>query len=656
VSEMAVARSGSWPSPISAEMVAEGGLSLSEPHIGGGHVYWIEGRPLEGGRQVIVRGGPFTDPVDVIPEGFNARTRVHEYGGASYWLAGDTVFFSNFDDQRLYRRDPGSDPRPITPSSDARMRYADGCPLAGGDLAVCVRERHGDTPGADVVNEVVALPMDGSLDAWVVAGGRDFFAFPRPSPDGRRIAWTCWDHPSMPWDSSEVWVADLDERGRSSGARRVAGGPGESVQQPSWSPDGILHFVSDRSGWWNLYRLPVLVGGSGGDGAEALHPLDAEFGQPSWEFGLSSYAFLEDGRIACTYGIGGEHHLALLDPGSGEMLELDLPYTSFFPMELRVEGSQLVFVAGSPTIPHQVVSLDFTSRAVEVIRASCELAVDEDFISVPSAIDFPTEGGEGAHGLFYPPTNPDARGPDGDLPPLLVFTHGGPTDNAAAELDLRKQFWTSRGFAIVDVDYGGSSGYGREYRERLKGRWGIVDVHDCIAAARFLAERGDVDGARTAIRGGSAGGYTTLCALTFHSGMFAAGASYYGIGDVEALARDTHKFESRYLDGLIGPYPERTDLYHERSPVRFTDMLATPVILFQGLEDEVVPPSQAERMIEALGAKGLAHAYLSFEGEQHGFRRAENVKASLEAELSFYAQIFGFEPAGNVPRVHIENL
>jgi dipeptidyl aminopeptidase/acylaminoacyl peptidase len=640
---------GSWPSPVTAAMVAEAGRSFSDVWIAGGETYWVESRPLEGGRQVLCRSAPYSEPVDVTPEGFSARTKVHEYGGAPYWVDGETMVFAGFEDQRLYRQAGDSvEPVAITPESGGRNRYADGRFIAGGELMVCVRERHEDD---GVVNELVALPADGSSEPWILTGGRDFYAYPRPSPDGRRLAWICWDHPQMPWDGTELWVAELGERGETaSGARRVAGGPRESVLQPAWSPDHALHFVSDRTGWWNLYR-----GGDGDEPAEALWPIEAEFGGPLWSLGQSNYAFLSDGRIACVYLREGEGHLALMDPGAGEMLDLDLPYTSFGP-EMDAEGMQLAFVAGGPATPQAVVALDFTSRAVDVLRESSELAFDASFVSIPRHIAFPTEGGRTAHALLYAPRHAEVTGPQGELPPLLVVSHGGPTSQADSEFAMGKQFWTTRGFAVVDVDYGGSSGYGREYRERLNGQWGVVDVMDCIAAARHLAEAGEVDGERMAIRGGSAGGYTTLCALTFHADVFAAGASYYGVADAEALAQDTHKFESRYLDNLIGPYPEEAELYRARSPIHFTDLLAAPVILLQGLEDEVVPPAQAEAMVEALRAKGLPYAYITFEGEQHGFRKAENIRRALQAELYFYSKVFGFESADTHEPVAIQNL
>jgi dipeptidyl aminopeptidase/acylaminoacyl peptidase len=643
-----VAPYGSWRSPISAELVAAGGVALEEVKVAGDAVRWLEGRPLEGGRRVVcgVAPGGGGEPEDLTPEGFNVRTRVHEYGGGSWAVHGDILFFANFDDQRLYRQDPGSPPRPITPEPPtlAAHRYADAAITPDGRVLVCVRERH-EADG--VINELVTLPADGSEPPAVLAGGRDFYASPRLSPDGRRLAWLEWDHPNMPWDGTELKVAELSAGVPVGEPRREAGGPDESIFQPEWSPGGTLHFVSDRTGWWNLYRIQ--------DGqVEALAPMQEEFGHPQWVFGLARYAFLPGGRIACIHGLGPLQRLGVLDP-DGHLADLDLPFTAFYPPQLRAVGDRLACVAGSPTRDAAVVLIDPAGGQVEVLRQSGDQELDPGYLSVPRQIEFPTEGGQTAYALYYPPANRDFTGPDGERPPLLVTSHGGPTAEVVSLLADGYQFFTSRGIAVVDVDYGGSTGYGRAYRQRLAGRWGIVDVDDCVAAARFLADGGEVDPRRLAIRGGSAGGYTTLCALTFRD-LFAAGASYYGVADAEALARDTHKFESRYLDRLIGPWPQAAELYRQRSPIHHTERLSCPVILLQGLEDEVVPPAQAERMAAALDAKGIPHAYLAFPGEQHGFRRSENIKRAVEAELYFYSRVFGFELADPVEPVPIAHL
>jgi dipeptidyl aminopeptidase/acylaminoacyl peptidase len=639
---------GSWASPISAELVAAGGVSLDEVRVAGGHLYWVEGRPLEGGRQVVCRARPGGAAEDLVPEGFNARTRVHEYGGGAYAVAGGTLFFSNFADQRLYRLDPGAGgPRPVTPEppAPAAHRYADACPTPDGRRLVCVRERH---DGGEVVNELVAVPVDGGGPPVVLAAGRDFYATPRVSPDGRRLAWLEWDHPNMPWDGTELKLAELAGDALAGDPVTVAGGPGESVFQPAWRPDGVLHLVSDRTGWWNLYRV-------GPDRElEPLCPAEEEFGHPQWVFGMSTYAFLPGDRIACIHGRGPMQRLGILDPG-GSLTDLDLPFTAFSPPQLHAAGDRLACLAGAPGRATAVVLIDPAGGQVEVLRSSEDRELDPGYLTEPEPIEFPTEGGRTAHALYYPPANQDVQGPEGQRPPLLVASHGGPTAGVTSSLHVGYQFFTSRGIAVVDVDYGGSTGYGRAYRQRLDGQWGIVDVDDCAAAARHLAGRGEVDPDRLAIRGGSAGGYTTLCALTFRDD-FAAGASYYGVADAAALARDTHKFESRYLDRLIGPWPEAEATYRERSPIHFTDRLSCPVILLQGLEDQVVPPAQAELMAAALEAKGIPYAYLPFEGEQHGFRQAAHIRRALEAELYFYGRVFGFDLADPVEPVPIAHL
>jgi dipeptidyl aminopeptidase/acylaminoacyl peptidase len=619
---MAILPYGSWPSPITPALLVERAVSLSELRTSGDALYWIEGRPAEAGRQVIVRRDPGGDPADVLPAGFSARTTVHEYGGGAFCVHGETVFFSNFADQRLWRIDPGRPPRPITPEG---ARYADGDVSPDGARIACVRERH--LPDG-VVNDIVELPTegdaDGAVDATVVAAGHDFYAAPRYSPSGR-LAWLSWDHPRMPWDGTELWLAG-------DGAP-VAGGPEESVSQPRWSPDGALHWLSDRTGWWNLYR----------DG-EPLAPAEAEFGGPDWAFAQSTYAFLGD-KVVATWTSGGAGRLGVLgeDP-------LDLPYTSF--ASVRPYGDAVAAIAASSGLAPAVMVVDPATGEATMIRASRTLDIDPGYLSSPRPVEFPTGGGLTAHALFYPPANPAHEGPPGERPPLIVTSHGGPTAAASSALDLRTQFWTSRGIAVVDVDYGGSTGYGRAYRQRLRGQWGVVDVEDCVAAARYLAGAGEVDGARMAIRGSSASGFTALLALT--TGEFAAGASLYGVADLTALATDTHKFEARYLDGLIGPWPEAAELYRSRSPLHRADRLAAPLIIFQGTEDKVVPPAQAEVLVDALRRAGLPFAYLTFEGEQHGFRQAATIRRVAEAELSFYGQVLGFTPADDMEPVPIE--
>lgn len=638
-----VAPYGSWKSPITSDLIVKGSIGVGQPSLDGPDVYWIEMRPSEGGRNVIVRRAEDGEVTDVTPRPYNARTRVHEYGGGDYVVDRGTVYFSNFADQRLYRQSQGSEPEPLTPATD--MRYADPIVDSGRNRLVCVREDH--TGGGEAVNTIVSINLEDGEDAVVLVEGNDFYSSPRLSPDGTRLAWLTWNHPNMPWDGTEVWVGELTTDGRLGRTERVAGGVEESIFQPEWSPDGALYFASDRSGWWNIYRRRE------GVAVEPVHEMEAEFGQPQWGFGMSSYALESAGRILCSYLLKGSARLASIDTESGRLQEIETRYKDI--TYLRAANGRAVFRGGSPTEPASIVRLDLETGKPEVLRRSNDLEIDSGYLSKPRAVEFPTEGGETAHAFFYPPTNSDYSAPDGELPPLLVKSHGGPTSAASTTLALGIQYWTSRGIGVLDVNYGGSTGYGREYRRRLNGVWGIVDVDDCANGARYLVEQGLADGNRLMITGGSAGGYTTLCALTFRD-RFKAGASHYGVSDCEALAKETHKFESRYLDRLIGPYPERADLYRERSPIHYVEKLACPVIFFQGLEDKVVLPNQAEMMVEALRKKGLPVAYIPFEGEQHGFRRAENIKRALDGELYFYSRVFGFDLADEVEPVPIDNL
>ncbi len=640
---MKTAPYGSWRSPITAPLLVEHAVGLSQPAVAGGEIYWLEARPSEGGRMVVVRRAAGGETTDVFSSPFSARTLVHEYGGAPYTVRESAVWFANFADQRVYRVESSDAPMPMTPEppAPAAVRFADFRLTPDGHWVIGVRERHG---AGEAVNDVAAFPVGGVGEPVTLVEGHDFFSAPRVSPDGRQLTWLCWDHPNMPWDGSELWVADLHDDMVVGQARRVAGGRAESISQPRWSPDGHLHFVSDRTGWWNLYV-------DDGAGGRALAPRAAEFTEPDWAFGQSSYVVLDDGTLVAVWSAVGFDHLGYIPPG-GELIELACPYTwigGLVPLERAV-----LAVAGSSTEPSAVVRIGIPSGEVEVLKRSRDRRIDPGYLSVPVAIEFPTEGGRTAHALFYRPTNQDFVGPSDERPPLIVMSHGGPTGATSAVLNLGVQFWTSRGFAVVDVNYGGSSGYGREYRDRLRNSWGIVDVDDCVNAARWLADQGEVDRDRMVIRGGSAGGYTTLAALTFRD-VFAAGASHFGVADAAALARDTHKFESRYLDGLIGPWPEAEATYVERSPIHHTDRLNAPLILFQGLEDKIVPPDQAEMMAEALRAKGTPFAYLAFEGEQHGFRKSETIVRVAEAELWFYGQVLGFEPADHIEPVTIEH-
>ncbi len=639
-----VAPYGSWKSPITSDLIVSETIGLGQIALDGEDIYWVEMRPAEGGRYVVVRRSPDGQTADVTPPSFSAQTRVHEYGGGAFLVADGTVYFSNFTDQRLYRQYPASEPRPITPETD--LRYADGVIDRRRRRMLCVREDHTDAE-REVVNTLVSLDLHGGDDdGQVLVSGNDFYSSPRLSSDGFRIAWLTWNHPNMPWDGTELWVGEIREDGSLDHTQHVAGGVDESIFQPEWSPDGTLYFVSDRTGWWNLFRWR--------DGrVEPMVNIEAEFGVPQWLFRMSTYAFESASRIIYTYAQHGRWHLASLDTATGEFEEVKTPYTSIG--FLRAAPGLAVFLAGSPSEPISVVQLDLGTRELKVLRRSSQVTIEPEYLSMPQAIEFPTEHGLTSHAFFYAPNNGDYTTPSGERPPLLVMSHGGPTGATSSTLNLMIQYWTSRGIAVLDVNYGGSTGYGRAYRQRLDGQWGIVDVDDCVNSVRYLIQRDEVDAGRLAIRGGSAGGYTTLCALTFRD-IFKAGASYFGVSDPEALTKETHKFESHYLDRLIGPYPERRDLYDERSPISFVHSLSCPVIFFQGLEDKVVPPNQAEMMVEALRSKGLPVAYVPFEGEQHGFRRAENIKRALDAELYFYSKIFGFELANPVEPVLIDNL
>jgi dipeptidyl aminopeptidase/acylaminoacyl peptidase len=643
---------GSWKSPVTSDLLVMASVGLGQIAVEGRDIYWLELRPSEGGRSCLVRRTPEGQTADVTPSGFNARTRVHEYGGGDFVVHGPSVFFSNFADQRLYRQDRDGDggygePRPITPAGF--FRYADACVDAGRGRLICVREEHADD-GAEPSNTVVAINAEGAGNddgGLVLASGKDFYSTPRLSPDGRRLVWLCWEHPNMPWDGCELWMAELDEAGEVKSTRVVAGGPSESVAHPDWSPAGQLYFVSDRNNWWNLYRETK-------DGrTESVYEAEAEFGYPLWVFGLSTYAFAGEDEIICAYNERGLWSLGRLAPSAGRFERIETPYTDI--SYVKVGDGRAIFRAASPVERAAIVALDLETGALESLRQSSEMRIEEGYISAAEAIEFPTTNGRTAHAFFYRPRNRDFVGRADERPPLLVKCHGGPTAATTTALRIDTQYWTSRGIAVLDVNYGGSTGYGREYRERLEGEWGIVDVDDCVNGARYLVERGEVDGSRCAISGGSAGGFTVLNALTFRE-LFGAGASHFGVSDLKGLIADTHKFESRYLHRLIGPYPERADLYHERSSINFTDRLSCPVIFFQGLEDKVVPPSQAELMVEALRRKKLPVAYVAFPGEQHGFRKAENIKRALDGELYFYSRVFGFELADEVEPVPIENL
>jgi dipeptidyl aminopeptidase/acylaminoacyl peptidase len=636
---------GTWRSPITPDLITGRRIGLSTPRVDGDDIYWLESRPEEAGCSVIVRRRADGTAAEAVPAGFSVRTRVHEYGGGAYAVRDGVLIFANFQDTRLYRSDDGAPPRPITPAG--ALRYADPVFDPERNRLIAVREDHSG-PG-EAVNAIVVLDLDGDEQGGtVLTSGADFYANPRLNPDGTRLAWLQWNHPNMPWDGSELWVGDIAADGSLASSSLIAGGLEESIFQPEWAPDGTLYFVSDRTEWWNLYRRR-----EGEETDEPVAPMEAEFGLPQWIFGVATYAFLDDSTILATYTRDGLWYLATIDLGTGALTPIETPYTEI--ADPIAAGGKALFTAASAQIPTSIVRLDPATGETETLKRSLEVEIDPGYIAIPSPIEFPTGNGLTAHAFLYLPENEDYVAPTVDLPPVLVQSHGGPTGATSTALNLPVQFWTSRGFAVLDVNYGGSTGYGRPYRQRLTDAWGIVDVDDHVNGARYLIDQGLVDPERTAIRGWSASGYTTLATLAFRD-TFKAGASHFGISDLETMTTDTHKFESRYLDGLIGPYPDRRDVYMERSPIHHLDGFSEPLILFQGSEDTVVPPDQAEKMYAAMAARGLPVALVVFAGEGHGFRRAENIRRALEAELDFYGQVFGFTPHGEIEPVKIANL
>ena len=637
-----IASYGSWQSPITADLITAKTIGLMEVCADGEDIYWIESRPLEQGRYVIMRRLPDGVILECTPPDFSAHTRVHEYGGGAFTVHKSVIYFCNFEDQHLYRQVMNGAPELLTPQDG--YRYADLVVDEKRNRLLCVREDH--TGEGEAVNTIVSINLEGNDNGTILVRGNNFYSSARLSADGNKLAWLTWNHPNMPWDGTELWAADVLEDGTLQNAQRITGSATESIFQPEWSPDGVLYFVAEYTGWWNLYRWQ--------DGkAEPLHPMEAEFGEPQWVFGMSMYAFVSTDQIICTYAQNGLCFLASLNIDTKKLTLIETPYTDL--SHIRSGNGFVVFLAGSPTQPFTVVRMDIETMKLENIQQAFEVTVDLGYFSSPKPISFPTTNGGTAHAIYYAPLNKDYTAPEDEKPPLVVMSHGGPTSATGTTLKYGIQYWTSRGFAVVDVNYGGSTGYGRAYRQQLNGNWGIVDVDDCCNAALYLVKEGLADPNRLAIRGGSAGGYTTLACLAFRE-VFKAGASHFGVSDLEALAKETHKFESRYLDSLIGPYPERKDLYEERSPIHFTQNFNCPIILFQGDEDQIVPPSQSQLMFEAVRAREIPTAYVLFQGEQHGFRKAESIKRALEGELYFYAKIFQFDLAEEVEPVQIENI
>jgi dipeptidyl aminopeptidase/acylaminoacyl peptidase len=638
---------GSWESPFPIDLLTRGTVTLGEIQRDGGARHWLEGRPAERGRQVLIRRSADGRDVRLSPEGFNVRSRVHEYGGGAYAVDRELVVVSDFATGRLHRVVAPELLEPITP--ERAWRFADLSMDRDRNRILAIREDHDPATLArhcEAENAVVAIDLT-SGEVTVLADGSDFFAAPRLSPDGRRLCWLRWDHPNLPWDGTELVVADLDDDGRPGTSRVVAGSPADWIAQPRWSPQGVLHFAAEPDGWMNLFRL------DGDDPVERVTPpIEAEFAYPDWVFGIANYAFAGDGSIVATGRSRGGDRLYRIDRG-GSIVQVDVPWTEIG--YLAVDGGTAIFRAASPAEPWSIFELDLETGARRILRRSTSAEFDPEDVSISRLVEFPTSGDRTAFGLYYEPHSRRFRGPAGHRPPLMVTSHGGPTAQASSGFSVLAQLFTSRGFAVLDVDYGGSTGHGRDYRKRLEGEWGIVDLGDCVAGASWLAAEGLVDGEQLAIRGGSASGYTTLCAVTFRD-VFSAGTSYFGIGDLETFAKQTHKFESRYLDRMIGPYPERKDRYHDRSPLNFTERISCPVLILQGAEDRIVPPAQAEQIVGALWEKQLPHAYLLFPGEDHGFRAAANIIRSFEAELSFYAQVFGFVPADPIEPIEVHFL
>jgi dipeptidyl aminopeptidase/acylaminoacyl peptidase len=651
LSSAATAPYGSWRSPIDPALVASvgrGHASLySEIQWHSGDIYWIAPQTEGSGRQAIVRLSPDGTVHEITPQGFSARSRVHEYGGGVYCVFDKTVYFSNYTDQRLYRLAPGEEPEAITPAPDSpsSLRYADGSVTPDGRTLICIRERH--TPSGEVLNDIALIPTDVSDAPQAIFSGRDFYAAPRISPDGGRLCWLTWDHPNMPWDGNELWMAELDPNGAVAETSLVAGGVKESILQPMWSPQGILHFISDRTGWWNLYRE------QNGE-IVPLAPVDADLGLPQWSFGNTSYAFLAGDRIACIYRRDGVDHLGILDANERQIDRLDIPLTAYLYL-CSDEAHQLWAIAGDfQTLP-SVIRIDSQTGRFDVLQRPHDLKIAQGYLSMPKAIEFPTGNGAVAHALYYPVSNKDFQGPTEERPPLIIQCHGGPTDAARSHLQLDIQYWTSRGFALVDVNYGGSAGFGRAYRSRLEGRWGEVDVEDCINAALYLVQMGEVDGERLIMRGRSAGGFTALHAIT-RGKAFHAAAIYSGISDLKALTHEPLKFESHYLHTLIGSAESPEEILFDRSPIHRISKVSCPMILFQGLRDQIVSPQQAQVIVDALLANHLPFAYLPFPDEGHSFRKGGTIQRCLEAELSFYSQTFDFGLSEPIKPVLVENL
>jgi len=625
---------GSWASPLTTERIVSSAISLAEPRIDEDNIYWLESRPMEGGRYVVVRYDAAGDNLDVLPAPYSARNRVHEYGGGAYTVHGNDIFFCNDSDGGIYRVEAGKDPKLLYAAEGER--FADLQYVAQLEMLFCVCEKHLQEK-SEPENSLVAFSLADTSCYRTLAGGEDFYASPAISPDGQQIAWLSWNHPDMPWDRTCLWLADLDQNGQALNSRKIQDEEA-SIFQPQWSPDHKLYFSSDgENGWWNIHRW-------NGDAAEMLCSFEAEFGLPQWQFAMSTGGFLSPGEMLVCYSLDGSWRLARLCTNTGELQTLKLDQTQIGAICTDSNSKSAVLLASSPGELPAIWHYGRNKDQLERLATSGSLNTRAGDISHGEAISYPVPDGTLVHAFFYPPANARFQLPDKTRPPLIVISHGGPTAATSNSYSIKIQFWTSRGFAVLDVNYRGSTGYGREYRRKLNGQWGVADVEDCVEGAKYLVAQNKVDASQLIIRGSSAGGYTTLCALTFHD-TFKAGASLYGIGDLETLARDTHKFESRYLDRLVGPYPQQKEIYQQRSPINHIEQLNCPVIFLQGLQDRVVPPQQAEAMVDALKRKGLMVEYVTFENEQHGFRSSESIQRAYREELKFYGRVFGFTPA-----------
>jgi dipeptidyl aminopeptidase/acylaminoacyl peptidase len=635
-----IAPYGSWKSPICIDLVARSPHGwIGQLYVDGDSLYGLRNYPGQGGRGVVARIYADGRSEDLTPTPYYVRTRVYEYGGACYAVKDDVIYFSNMPDDRLYRQLPGQRPEPITAAG--ALRYADPVLDHKRKRLICIREDH--RPDGEPRHSLAAVNLDGDEYGSVLFDQADFVAFPTLNADGTRLAWIAWDHPHMPFYSSSLWVADVREDGQLTNIQQLISGHEESVTDPCWSPDGVLYFCTDRSNWWNLYRWR--------DGRiEHVCPAEAELGNPFWNIGLRMYRFLSPSRVIAAHNQMGSWRLIDIDTDTGQYQEILTPFT--FIIRLEVIGEHLYMLAASPTMPRSLVRLDVNAGRLHVLESSVQYPISNEYISAGEHITYPTERGLSAYGFYHPPQNPAYEAPAGQLPPLIVNAHGGPTGSTKNALDMGVQFYTSRGFAVLNINYGGSAGYGRKYRNRLRGQWGVVDVEDAVNGAQYLVDQGLVDPQRTIIRGGSAGGFTTFAALAF-TDYFKAGSSLFGISDVEVFHRETHKYESHYCETLVGPYPASKDLYRERSAMSKVDHINAPLIIFQGSEDRVVPPNQSQFVADALSRRDVPVVYIEFEGEGHGFRKLENLVTLIQAELAFFGKIFGFEPADELPELEI---